>query len=222
MNPSFDIHSTLTCLTMKDIEGAFPSDTFTYAEKRSRAKLEEAVHELSEDAHSILEDVAISKKRKTEHTITQAIEHVHDPLTDDEDSLFQTVSDETQQHCIANFIDSTGTAATTTSVCAVCAGRFFAYEICEVKVSDLKKEKLLPWKHHAAHVLTNGMLLHRSSSSLRTDKTGESFANICPSCTADLDHDKTPALSLANDMWIGDVPLELKVLTLPECVLVAQ
>jgi hypothetical protein len=33
---------------------------------------------------------------------------------------------------------------------------------------------------------------------------------------------KTPALSLANGMWIGDMPLELKILTLPERVLVAR
>jgi hypothetical protein len=33
---------------------------------------------------------------------------------------------------------------------------------------------------------------------------------------------KTPALSLANGMWIGEVPLELSVLTLPERILVAH
>ena len=33
---------------------------------------------------------------------------------------------------------------------------------------------------------------------------------------------KTPALSLANGMWIGDVPSELAILTLPERMLVAK
>ena len=31
-----------------------------------------------------------------------------------------------------------------------------------------------------------------------------------------------PVLSLVNGMWIGEVPLALKILTLPECVLVAR
>jgi hypothetical protein len=38
----------------------------------------------------------------------------------------------------------------------------------------------------------------------------------------DLRKNRTPAMSLTNGMWIGDIPLELKVLTLPECVLVAH
>ena len=37
-----------------------------------------------------------------------------------------------------------------------------------------------------------------------------------------LNQKQTPALSLANGMWIGDVPLELSILTLPERILVAR
>jgi hypothetical protein len=220
--PSLDVHSTLTSLMMNDIKTALPSDTFTHAEKRSRKKLEDAVHGLPAGAQRTLEDVAVSKKQKTEQTIAQAIEHVHDPSTDSENFFFQTVSEECRQRCIANFIDSTGTAATTTSVCAVCAGRFFSWEIHEVKVSDLNKENLRPSKPHPAHILTDEMLLHCHSSSLRTDASGQSIANVCTSCNVDLQHEKTPVLSLANGMWIGDVPLELKVLTLPERILVAR
>ncbi|KAH9010256.1 hypothetical protein EDB85DRAFT_2232956, partial [Lactarius pseudohatsudake] len=48
------------------------------------------------------------------------------------------------------------------------------------------------------------------------------FANVCQSCTSDLWCDKKPVLSLANEMWVGDVPLELQVLTLPERILVGH
>ncbi|KAF8258487.1 hypothetical protein EI94DRAFT_1621854 [Lactarius quietus] len=66
------------------------------------------------------------------------------------------------------------------------------------------------------------MLLHITSSSLRVDASGAAFANICNSCMLDLRKNRTPAMSLANGMWIGDIPLELKVLTLPERILVAR
>ncbi|KAH9014843.1 hypothetical protein EDB85DRAFT_1876210 [Lactarius pseudohatsudake] len=60
------------------------------------------------------------------------------------------------------------------------------------------------------------MLLHTSDDCLHPDKQGVLFANVCQSCTSDLRRDKMPVLSLANEMWVGDVPLELQILTLPE------
>jgi hypothetical protein len=55
-----------------------------------------------------------------------------------------------------------------------------------------------------------------------TGVDGVSWANVCTSCNDKLHHDKTPSLMLANGMWVGDVPLELSVLTLPERILVAR
>lgn len=46
--------------------------------------------------------------------------------------------------------------------------------------------------------------------------------NVCDSCAHVLQHNKTPPLSLANGTWIGDVPSELSILTLPEHILVAR
>ncbi|KAH9001655.1 hypothetical protein EDB92DRAFT_1788433 [Lactarius akahatsu] len=66
------------------------------------------------------------------------------------------------------------------------------------------------------------MLLHTSDDCLHRDRTGVLFANICQSCASDLRRDKKPLLSLANEMWVGDVPLELQVLTLPERILVGR
>ncbi|KAH9037779.1 hypothetical protein EDB85DRAFT_556454 [Lactarius pseudohatsudake] len=57
---------------------------------------------------------------------------------------------------------------------------------------------------------------------LHRDKTGVLFANVCQSCASDLRRDKKPVLSLANEMWVGDVPLELQVLTLPERILIGR
>ncbi|KAH9009398.1 hypothetical protein EDB85DRAFT_1881628, partial [Lactarius pseudohatsudake] len=51
---------------------------------------------------------------------------------------------------------------------------------------------------------------------------GISFADVCLSCASHLRREKTPPLSLANGMWVGTVPGELNILTLPERVLVGR
>ncbi|KAF9455506.1 hypothetical protein BDZ94DRAFT_1179772 [Collybia nuda] len=45
---------------------------------------------------------------------------------------------------------------------------------------------------------------------------------ICHECGKALGADRLPKLALANRLWIGDVPLELSILTLPECLLIAK
>jgi hypothetical protein len=58
--------------------------------------------------------------------------------------------------------------------------------------------------------------MHTSSS------TGVHHANVCVSCANYLGNNKLPPLSLANGMRVGEVPLELCILTLPEQILVAK
>ncbi|KAG9315118.1 hypothetical protein JVU11DRAFT_4237 [Chiua virens] len=41
------------------------------------------------------------------------------------------------------------------------------------------------------------------------------------SCQKYIDQKKTPPLLLANNLWLGDIPSELSMLTLPERILVA-
>ncbi|KAN0141438.1 hypothetical protein V8E53_000683, partial [Lactarius tabidus] len=67
-----------------------------------------------------------------------------------------------------------------------------------------------------AHILTDGMLLHLTSVYFHTDAGGFTVVSVCNTCLSYLHRDKTPPLSLANGMWIGKVPAELKILTLPE------
>lgn len=82
--------------------------------------------------------------------------------------------------------------------------------------------KLIPHSVHPGHELTDGMLLHRCGESVFHDDLGTYFARACNSCLSILAHDKTPPLVLANDMWIGDILLALKILTLPERILITQ
>jgi hypothetical protein len=58
MDESLSLADTLKCLTMKDIRETLPQDTFSSAEKRSCAKLDTAVWNLSGAHHIALEEAA--------------------------------------------------------------------------------------------------------------------------------------------------------------------
>jgi hypothetical protein len=66
------------------------------------------------------------------------------------------------------------------------------------------------------------MLLHCNPSLFSCDDAGSVTVTVCLCCLTSVKLHKTPPLSLANGMWIGDVPLVLSVLTLPERVLIAR
>ena len=105
----------------------------------------------------------------------------------------------------------------------VCAGTFFHTEVDSVLLEFLRNtNKLSPAFEHLAHVLTDGMLLHHNPDCYLTNTAGNSCVTICLSCLGSLRNGKMPSLSLANGLWIGDVLLILRVLTLPEHVLVAR
>ena len=109
------------------------------------------------------------------------------------------------------------------SICTVCAGSFFRSETDIVSLSFLcEMGKLKPTIVHPAHILTEGMLLHRNPSCFSQDSRGQSQATVCRSCLSSLNRNKTPPLSLSNGMWIGDVPSVLHILTLLERILVAR
>ena len=109
------------------------------------------------------------------------------------------------------------------SICTICAGSFFHSEMDFVSLASLHESGLLvPLTSHPAHILTDGMLLHRNLSCFSLDIAGHSQATVCWPCLSLLNRKKTPALSLANSLWVGDIPIVLHILTLPEHVLVAR
>ena len=211
MDAPLDILSLWRQLSMREIINSLPPDTFSYREKRYRLNLDEAILALPVDQRDFLDHIALGRMNSVGNENAT------------EDPFMETVSEDVRQDHICKFIDATGNIATAMSACAVCAGSFFNVEIDQVKVTDLHdKNKLQPAKPHPAQKLTDGMLLHVTTSSIHLDIDDCMKANVCTTCTSDLKCDKTPSMSLANGMWIGEVPLELKVLTLPERILVAH
>ena len=211
-------------LTKREIIEVLPRGTFSTKEKRSRAKLEEAVMLLPPEQRTLLERTGMDKAMVLNGNVNANAVVDGSRETDvSQDPFFETVSEDCRRERISKFIDATGNKATATATCAVCAGTFFKQEIYETKLSDLRlKNKLAPSIPHPAQKLTDGMLLHITPSSLQVDASGVALANVCNSCTLDLRKNRTPAMSLANGLWIGDIPLELKVLTLLERVLVSR
>ena len=211
MDAPLDISSLWRQLSMREIINSLPPDTFSYREKRYRSNLDEAILALPVDQRDFLDHIALGRMNSVGNENAT------------EDPFMETVSEDVRQDRICKFIDATGNIATAMSTCAVCTGSFFNVEIDQVKVTDLHdKNKLQPAKPHLAQKLTDGMLLHVTTSSIHLDIDDCMKANVCMTCTSDLKRDKTPSMSLANGMWIGEVPLELKVLTLPERILVAH
>ena len=208
---------------MKQIVDALPPETFSWRERQSRALLEDALVGLFIIHQSMLLDVVAAKKRKRMEDFNDSLDRrMRKKLKPSNDFPF-IVSKKCRQSRIVKFIDATGSNALAISVCTVCAGSFFASEVCEVLVSQLQEKKLLRlFQTHPAYVLTSSMLLHRSLNALHTVPDGVLSSNICDSHTHALQRNKTPPLSLANGIWIGDVPSELSILTLPKRILVAR
>ena len=76
--------------------------------------------------------------------------------------------------------------------------------------------RLKPFMSHPRHTLFNDMLLHP------VGLTNDEEANFCVECGRVLALDKTLTFSLANGMWVGEIPHELAFLTLPELLLITK
>ena len=107
--------------------------------------------------------------------------------------FFETISEQCWQDCIADFIDATGADAMASSICTICAGSFFHSEMDFVSLASLHESGLLvPLTSHPAHILMDGMLLHRNPSCFSLDIAGHSRATVCWPCLSSLNCKKNP------------------------------
>jgi hypothetical protein len=78
---------------------------------------------------------------------------------------------------------------------------------------------LRPVRCHPAYELWQGALVLKEG--IQQLEAGQPVW-ICLECKLALQKEKLPRLSLANHMWIGDVPSELAALTIPEQLVIAR
>jgi hypothetical protein len=142
--------------------------------------------------------------------------------------FMEVVPDEVRRKCHQDFFCATGNAYVTPVVCCVCArendieegpSSFHITPMSEIP----NREVLHPRTPHPLHTLHDGMLLD-SAGLINPATTSTPLAKICRECWNDLaakNRKLPPKYSLANDMWIGPIPVELQSLTFPEQMLVA-
>jgi hypothetical protein len=138
-----------------------------------------------------------------------------------DDSMFMSpVSDEDQYRCLQSFIHQTSNHCLQQAICMVCAGRFERCNMTYRRADDIPNQhKLYPMDPHPSVILIQGMLLHKSAVSY---SDGCESGYICEQCWRGLvDHRKFPRFALANNLWIGEIPFELQVLTMAEKLLIS-
>jgi hypothetical protein len=140
---------------------------------------------------------------------------------DDTDRFLELPSvDEKKALCRA-FYKATSNKALAMRVCTVCARELMATEgKCHIIMDLPNVNKLLvPLDIHKVHILWNGLLL--VIPNILGDDT-KATGWVCYDCYRSLKKGDRPHLSLANNMWIGESPHVLTVLTLPEQLLIAR
>ncbi|KAJ3858820.1 hypothetical protein EV359DRAFT_68694, partial [Lentinula novae-zelandiae] len=120
---------------------------------------------------------------------------------------------------VNDFISATGNAAVRQVICCICAREVFSSEVEAIFPASIPNGELLkPAKSHPAHILSAGMLLYYDSHSRKVP------GYACTSCLQNLSAKmpKRLALALANNLWLGEIPFELQILSLCECILVSR
>lgn len=126
--------------------------------------------------------------------------------------------------CYRAFYNATSNKALASATCGICARNV---NISEQKVTHFKinslpnAHRLIPRNPHAAHTLFDGKLLEPRGV---RNEGSDFLVTACKDCVSSLNKPKDvpPEYSLANNMWIGDIPWELQRLTFPEQLLVAR
>lgn len=214
-------------LTMKEIITAAGEAAFTYPERRRRELLLRAVQN-SDVLQAKIEEAYLRKEERASNDKAQCLKRarLHDPIEEvdsadsnsRQDTFLCPSSEDVNNNCLARFIDRTSNAGTHHVLCIVCALELPFLGTEEILVKDIPQSHLLiPTVRHSAQQLIHGMLLHNPAVQVANNVP---YGRICGECLQDLRIHKLPKLSLANGLWIGNIPRELAILTLPEKVLI--
>ncbi|KAG9225266.1 hypothetical protein CCMSSC00406_0007097 [Pleurotus cornucopiae] len=128
------------------------------------------------------------------------------------------VDDATIRSCTNAFIDSTNNTSMKKQVCVVCARRLFIDHLKFKRLRDIPSPSCLkPAQPHPHQFIWQGMILYEHAIDMETES-----GHVCSECLQELEQSRMPSLSLANNMWIGNIPPVLAALSLPEQVLIAR
>jgi hypothetical protein len=169
------------------------------------------------------------KRNKQQNTCQTAcmLEHC-DELDDvtshlDPASFLQLPLQEQINACYHAFYAATSNTALATAVCGICAHLIDigANKVAKYSINSLPNiHRLVPKVSHPAHTLFDHKLLEPKGVE---GEGRNAVVTACKECFCDLQKpaDKPPPYSLANNMWIGNIPWILQHLTFPEQLLIA-
>ena len=209
---------------MSSIMKTFPEVKFSRTDRKKKSCLMETVLDLPfqmQDRLRTYEPDPLSDKEVEHGDVPSGLgmtaEYEDIP---DEDKFLKPADQETINRCICDFIKASSNEALGQRACMVCAREMWAAEISTMATTDIPNAHLLaPCEFHPAHKLTSGMLLELE---VMEGPLNKRRGGVCNECMRHLSSGTTPPLSLANAMWIGEIPDELDILSLPERILVAR
>ena len=136
-------------------------------------------------------------------------------------SKFMTLpSVEEEQSCYERFYDATSNDALTFGICPICAREKFATEGDQTMIlSDPSVMETLTSTIASDDVNRHSQVVLQHL--LQIDERGISCW-MCFECIRALECRTVPKLALANNLWIGEIPFELRGLTIPEQLLIAR
>ncbi len=163
-------------------------------------------------------------QRKAARVEAITTHYEHDPA-----KYLELPGEDVIHQCSQQFIEATSDAAVKAIVCCVCAREVSCQDedVSQVAIANFPNpSRLTPHIPHPEHDLYQGMLLDPVGIIPALDNgTTDPLdveANICRTCHDQLTDNETPVLSLANGLWLGRIPWELAVLTVPEQLLIAH
>ena len=110
-------------------------------ERRSRTKLEAAIYNLPQEKYNLIVGASVAKRRCLDSNVSPIVQTANVlppcnplPVDDEDELLFETISEECRRECIADFIDATGAVAL-----ASISSLFEAIHISAQKPNALKR-----------------------------------------------------------------------------------
>ena len=126
---------------------------------------------------------------------------------------------EENHHCYEAFYDTTSNSSLSFRTCPVCAREKLEKEGEDSLIlSDPSIVDVLTTTSTNSNVQPEMLILRHL---LNVEEGGVSCW-LCLDCLRSLERHILPKLLLANNLWIGEVPLELSCLTVPEQLLIAR
>lgn len=244
LNPA-ELTKDLDALTVNDLKTFMKTSPSQYTRENTSSKAHRIQAIIAGNTQSALRslqqkgrEVRLSKlahkeqsrKRRAEYDAERCTRaRVGSEVGYDPAQFLDLPTEQQRLSCYREFYEATGNDAVQMATCGVCARWLLRRrsQVITLPITSLPhSERLIPKPEtaHPAQSLTNGMLLE-ASGLVAGDDGQLNLVNVCGECWDALRKENIsapPKFSLANNLWVGSVPWELRRLSIPEQLLIAH